>query len=35
VASRLKRNWIGIEINEEYCNIAHNRIFAKEIKENA
>lgn len=35
VASRLKRNWIGIEINEDYCNIAHNRILGKEIKENA
>jgi len=35
VASRLKRNWIGIEINEDYCNIAHNRILGREIKENA
>ena len=29
VASRLKRNWIGIEINEEYCKVAHERIFGK------
>jgi len=35
VASRLKRNWIGIEINAAYYDIAYNRIFAKEIKENA
>jgi site-specific DNA-methyltransferase (adenine-specific)/modification methylase len=35
VASRLKRNWIGIEINEDYCNIAHNRILGRKIKENA
>jgi len=30
VASRLKRKWIGIEINEKYFKIAHERIFGKE-----
>jgi len=29
VASRLKRNWIGIEINEKYVKIAQQRIFNK------
>jgi site-specific DNA-methyltransferase (adenine-specific)/modification methylase len=29
VAARLKRNWIGIEINEKYFKIAYERIFGK------
>ncbi|MGC8979605.1 DNA-methyltransferase [Caldisericum sp.] len=29
VASRLKRKWIGIEINEKYFEIAYQRIFGK------
>ncbi|GAB6283278.1 MAG: hypothetical protein STSR0008_20380 [Ignavibacterium sp.] len=35
VASRLKRNWIGIEINEKYFKIAYKRIFEKEVIINA
>lgn len=35
VASRLKRKWIGIEINEEYFKIAYERIFGKGVIENA
>jgi site-specific DNA-methyltransferase (adenine-specific)/modification methylase len=35
VAARLRRNWIGIEINEEYYKIAYRRLFEKESKENA
>jgi site-specific DNA-methyltransferase (adenine-specific) len=35
VASRLKRNWIGIEINEKYYKIAYERIFRKGLIENA
>jgi site-specific DNA-methyltransferase (adenine-specific)/modification methylase len=27
VAAKLKRKWIGIEINEEYYKVAHKRIF--------
>jgi len=27
VASKLKRKWIGIEINEDYLKVAHERIF--------
>lgn len=34
VASRLKRKWIGIEINEEYFKIAHQRIFGKGVIKN-
>jgi site-specific DNA-methyltransferase (adenine-specific)/modification methylase len=30
VASRLKRKWIGIEINKKYYKIAYERIFGKE-----
>jgi len=29
VASRLKRNWIGIEINDKYFRAAYERIFGK------
>lgn len=33
VASRLKREWIGIDINEEYFKVAHERIFGnKRVK---
>jgi len=35
VASRLKRKWIGIEINEEYFKIAYERIFGKGVVKNA
>ena len=35
VASRLKRKWIGIEINEKYYSIAYDRIFRKEVIKNA
>jgi len=34
VASRLKRKWIGIEINEKYFKIAYERIFGKEPDKN-
>ena len=35
VASRLRRNWIGIEINQEYFKIAYQRIFEKEVIKDA
>jgi len=35
VATRLKRKWIGIEINEKYFKIAYERIFGKEVIKNA
>jgi len=35
VASRLKRKWIGIEINKKYFRIAHKRIFGKGFIKNA
>ena len=31
VASRLKRRWIGIEINKEYFRVAYKRLFRKDI----
>ena len=34
VASQLKRNWIGIEKNEIYLEIAYKRIFAGEVNKN-
>lgn len=34
VASRLKRNWIGIEIHYEYFKVAQERIFKKRVIEN-
>ena len=27
VANQLKRNWIGIELNPEYCSLAEERIL--------
>jgi len=35
VASRLKRNWIGIEIKPEYFKIAQERMFGKEVTKSA
>jgi len=35
VASRLRRNWIGIEINQEYFKFAYQRIFEKEVIKDA
>jgi site-specific DNA-methyltransferase (adenine-specific)/modification methylase len=35
VASRLKRKWIGIEINEKYFKIAYERIFGRKVTKNA
>jgi len=35
VATRLKRNWICIEIKEKYFKIAYERMFGKEVKKNA
>jgi len=35
VASRLKRKWIGIEINKEYFKVAYERIFEKRGIKNA
>jgi len=35
VATRLKRKWIGIEINEKYFKTAYERIFGKEVIRNA
>ena len=34
VASRLKRKWIGIEINEAYLKTAYERIFGGEAVKN-
>jgi len=34
VASRLKRNWIGIEINKIYFEIAYKRIFGSKVNQN-
>lgn len=30
----LKRNWIGIEISPEYCEVARNRLYGELFKEN-
>ncbi|HOQ31966.1 MAG TPA: site-specific DNA-methyltransferase [Candidatus Hydrogenedens sp.] len=34
VASKFKRKWIGIEINEKYYKIAYDRIYGKEVIKN-
>lgn len=35
VASRLKRKWIGIEINKKYFKIAYDRVFREGLVKNA
>lgn len=34
VASHLKRNWIGIEVNKKYFAVAYKRIFGEEVIKN-
>lgn len=33
VAIKLKRHFVGLELNEEYCKMASERLFASEVKE--